>query len=127
MIEVGQRLPEVLGIDQDGKEWKISDFKGKKLVLYIYPKDSTPGCTNEACNLRDNYERFISQGYSVLGCSTQDAKSHHKFIEKHQLPFPLATPTSNSCKNSVYMARRRWLVARIWASSAQPLSRILRA
>ena len=93
MIEVGQRLPEVLGIDQDGKEWKISDFKGKKLVLYIYPKDSTPGCTNEACNLRDNYERFISQGYSVLGCSTQDAKSHHKFIEKYQLPFPLLCDT----------------------------------
>ena len=93
MIEVGQRLPEVLGIDQDGKEWKTSDFKGKKLVLYIYPKDSTPGCTNEACNLRDNYERFISQGYSVLGCSTQDAKSHHKFIEKHQLPFPLLCDT----------------------------------
>jgi len=58
MIEVGQRLPEVLGIDQDGKEWKTSDFKGKKLVLYIYPKDSTPGCTNEACNLRDNYKEL---------------------------------------------------------------------
>ena len=93
MIEIGQRLPEVLGVDQDGKEWKLSDFNGKKLVLYIYPKDSTPGCTNEACNLRDNYKRFISEGYAVLGCSTQDAKSHHKFIEKYDLPFPLLCDT----------------------------------
>ena len=93
MIEIGQRLPEVLGVDQDGKEWKLSDFNGKKLVLYIYPKDSTPGCTNQACNLRDNYERFISVGYAVLGCSTQDAKSHHKFIEKYDLPFPLLCDT----------------------------------
>ena len=93
MMEIGSKAPEVLGHDENGKEIRLSDFKGKKLVLYIYPKDSTPGCTNEACNLRDNYERFISQGYSVLGCSTQDAKSHHKFIEKHQLPFPLLCDT----------------------------------
>ena len=93
MIEIGRGLPEVLGVDQDGKEWKLSDFNGKKLVLYIYPKDSTPGCTNEACNLRDNYKRFISEGYAVLGCSTQDAKSHHKFIEKYDLPFPLLCDT----------------------------------
>lgn len=92
-MEIGQKLPEVLGTDQDGKEWHLSDFTGKKLVLYIYPRDATPGCTSEACNLRDNYERFLAQGYAVIGCSTQDAKSHKKFIEKHQLPFPLIADT----------------------------------
>lgn len=92
-MNVGDRLPEFLGYDQDGNEIKTSDFKGKKLVLYIYPRDSTPGCTSEACNLRDNYERFLSLGYAVVGASTQDAKSHHKFIEKYQLPFPLITDT----------------------------------
>lgn len=92
-MEIGQKLPNVLGIDQDGKEWTFSDLNGKKTVLYIYPRDSTPGCTNEACNLRDNYERFIAQGYVVIGVSTQDAKSHKKFIEKYSLPFPLICDT----------------------------------
>lgn len=92
-MEIGQKLPEVLGIDQDGKEWTFAELSGKKVVLYIYPRDSTPGCTNEACNLRDNYERFLSLGYVVIGVSTQDAKSHKKFIEKHNLPFPLICDT----------------------------------
>jgi len=88
-MEPGQRLPEILGKDQDGKEWKLSDFKGKKLVLYVYPKDSTPGCTSEACSIRDNYNSFLAKGYAVIGVSTQSAASHKKFIEKYQLPFPL--------------------------------------
>ena len=92
-MEIGQKLPEFLGVDQDGKELKLSDFKGKQLVLYIYPRDSTPGCTNQACSLRDNYERFLTMGYAVIGCSTQDVKSHKKFIEKYQLPFPLICDT----------------------------------
>lgn len=93
IMEIGQRLPEILGKDQDGIEIKLSDFKGRKLVLYVYPKDSTPGCTSEACNLRDNYERFLSLGYAVVGVSIQDAKSHKNFIEKFQLPFPLIADT----------------------------------
>ena len=92
-MEVGQKLPEVLGVDQDGKEWTLAELSGKKLVLYIYPRDSTPGCTNEACNLRDNYERFLSEGYAVIGVSTQDAKSHKRFIEKNSLPFPIICDT----------------------------------
>src|SRR5574344_71959 len=92
-MEGGQKLPEILGKDQDGKEWKLSDFTGKKLVLYVYPKDSTPGCTNEACNLRDNYHTFLKQGYAVIGVSIQDEKSHKKFIEKYSLPFPLIADT----------------------------------
>lgn len=92
-MEIGDRLPEVLGLDQDGKEIKLSDFAGRKLVLYIYPKDSTPGCTNEACNLRDNYERFLAKGYAVVGVSIQSAESHKKFIAKYSLPFPLIADT----------------------------------
>lgn len=95
-MEIGQKLPEMLGIDQDGKEWTLNELKGKKLVLYIYPRDSTPGCTNEACNLRDNYQRFLSLGYTVIGVSTQDAKSHKKFIEKYSLPFPLICDTDKT-------------------------------
>ena len=91
-MEVGQKLPEVLGVDQDGKELTLAELSGKKLVLYIY-RDSTPGCTNEACSLRDNYERFLSEGYAVIGVSTQDAKSHKRFIEKNRLPFPLICDT----------------------------------
>ena len=94
-METGQNLPENLGFDQDGKEWKTSELKGKKVVLYVYPKDSTPGCTNEACSLRDNYERFLAQGYVVIGVSAQDARSHKKFIEKYKLPFPLICDTEH--------------------------------
>ena len=96
MMEVGEKLPELLGYDQDGKEVKLSDFKGKKLVLYIYPKDSTPGCTNEACNLRDNYERLLAKGYAVVGVSIQSAESHKKFIAKYNLPFPLIADTDKT-------------------------------
>lgn len=92
-MEIGQRLPEILGKDQDGNEIKLSDFKGKKLVLYTYPKDLTSGCTTQACNLRDNYQSFLAKGYAVVGVSIQDEKSHRKFIEKHQLPFPLIADT----------------------------------
>lgn len=92
-METGQKLPEVLGVDQDGKEWRMSELSGKKVVLYIYPRDSTPGCTNEACNLRDNYEHLQAAGYFVIGVSTQDAKSHKRFIEKNNLPFPLICDT----------------------------------
>lgn len=95
-MEIGQRLPEHLGKDQNGKEINLSDFKGRKLVLYVYPKDSTPGCTNEACNLRDNYQRFLAKGYAVVGVSIQSAASHKKFIEKYQLPFPLIADTDKT-------------------------------
>ena len=92
-MEIGQKLPEILGKDQEGKEIRLSEFKGKKLVLYIYPKDNTPGCTNQACNLRDNYDSMLAKGYAVVGVSIQDEKSHKKFIEKYRLPFPLIADT----------------------------------
>ena len=95
-MEIGEKLPEYLGKDQDGKEIKLSDFAGKKLVLYVYPKDMTPGCTNEACNLRDNYERILAKGYAVVGVSIQSAESHKKFIAKYNLPFPLIADTDKT-------------------------------
>ena len=99
-MNIGDKAPEILGRDQDGKEVKLADFKGKKLVLYFYPKDNTPGCTTEACNLRDNYQRFLDAGYAVVGVSVQDGKSHKKFIEKHELPFPLIADTEKTLNNA---------------------------
>lgn len=92
-LTIGDKIPEVLGTDQDGKEIKASDYTGKKLVLYFYPKDSTPGCTAEACSLRDNFTPLRKAGYEILGVSVDNEKSHKKFIEKQQLPFPLIADT----------------------------------
>lgn len=88
-MNIGDKAPDVLGKDQDGNLLKVSDYQGKKIVLYFYPKDSTPGCTSQACNLRDNYELMLKRGYVVIGVSVQDEKSHKRFIEKNNLPFPL--------------------------------------
>ncbi len=93
MIKKGDHAPDFIGKDQNGKEIKLSDFKGKKLVLYFYPKDNTPGCTAEACDLRDNYQRFESLGYKIVGVSKDNEKSHKGFIEKFNLPFPLISDT----------------------------------
>ena len=92
-MNVGDKAPEILGIDQDGKEIRLSDYKGKKIVLYFYPKDLTSGCTAQACNLRDYYDALRAKGYAVVGVSIQDEKSHRKFIEKNSLPFPLIADT----------------------------------
>lgn len=89
MLQKGDKAPYFQGQDQNGNTLKLTDFAGRKLVLYFYPKDSTPGCTAEACDLRDNYERFLANGYAVIGVSKDSQKSHQKFIEKYNLPFPL--------------------------------------
>ncbi|HEU5290084.1 MAG TPA: thioredoxin-dependent thiol peroxidase [Cyclobacteriaceae bacterium] len=95
-LTAGSKAPDFTSKDQDGKEVKLSDFRGKKLVLYFYPKDMTPGCTAESCNLRDNYKVLLKQGYEVLGVSTDNEKSHKKFIEKEKLPFSLLADTDKS-------------------------------
>lgn len=92
-MEIGDQAPAILGRDENGNEIRLSDFTGRKLVLYFYPKDNTSGCTTEACNLRDNYSELRKQGYAVVGVSVDDEKSHHKFIDKNQLPFPLIADT----------------------------------
>lgn len=92
-LNIGDKAPEILGRDENGKEILLSSFSGRKLVLYFYPKDMTSGCTVQACNLRDNYQELRRQGYEVLGVSIQDEKSHQKFIEKNTLPFHLIADT----------------------------------
>ena len=93
MLPIGTPAPHFEGFDENGIRVSLSDFKGKKLVLYFYPKDSTPGCTAEACDLRDNYERFLALGYEVLGVSRDSAASHQRFIAKYNLPFHLIADT----------------------------------
>ena len=93
MLAKGTKAPYFEGKDENGNTVKFTDFIGKKLVLYFYPKDSTPGCTAEACDLRDNYERFLALGYNVIGVSRDSAASHQKFIAKYSLPFHLIADT----------------------------------
>ncbi len=92
-LQVGDKAPDVLGTDQNGNEIKLVDFAGKKLVLYFYPKDNTPGCTAQACSLRDNYADLRKAGYEVIGVSIDSASSHQKFISKQNLPFNLIADT----------------------------------
>lgn len=92
-LQIGDKIPEELGTDQHGSPVKASDYTGKKLVIYFYPKDQTPGCTAQACSLRDGYADLLSAGYAILGVSVDSAKSHQKFIDKYNLPFPLIADT----------------------------------
>ncbi len=95
MLTIGDKAPAFEAKDQNGNLVKLSDFVGKKVVLYFYPKDDTPGCTAQACNLRDNYDILLSKGFAVLGVSVDDEKSHQKFIKKFNLPFPLLADTEH--------------------------------
>ena len=88
-LKIGDVAPAFEAVDQDGNPISLKDYKGKKLILYFYPNDDTPGCTAEACNLRDNYELLLEKGFKILGVSANDEASHKKFIKKYVLPFPL--------------------------------------
>ena len=92
-MNIGDKAPEILGLNENGEEIRLSNYQGKKIVLYFYPKDSTSGCTAQACNLRDNYTELRQAGYEVIGVSVDDAKSHQKFIAKNELPFTLIADT----------------------------------
>lgn len=89
MLNIGDTAPDFLGVDESGAEIRVSDFKGRKLVVYFYPKDSTPGCTAEACSLRDSMDELVAAGYAVVGISADSAASHQRFKSKQQLNFPL--------------------------------------
>ncbi|MCS4238519.1 peroxiredoxin Q/BCP [Myroides gitamensis] len=93
-LKVGDQAPNFVGIDQAGVKHQLNDYKGKKLVVFFYPKASTPGCTAEVCNLRDNYQVLKEQGYELLGVSADSAERQQKFITKNSLPFPLLADES---------------------------------
>lgn len=98
-LAVGDKAPAIHAKDQHGNDIKLEDFKGNKVVLYFYPKDNTPGCTAEACSLRDNYDALLKQGFKVIGVSPDDEKSHQKFIDKYDLPFSLISDTDKKVLN----------------------------
>ena len=100
-MTTGDEIPEILGFDQDGNQLKASDFKGRKLILYTYPKDNTSGCTAEACSLRDHKEELESKGYAILGVSKDSATSHKKFIAAQNLNFPLIADTDTTLLQSL--------------------------
>jgi peroxiredoxin Q/BCP len=119
-LKIGDKAPDFTGKDQDGKQITLSALKGKKVILYFYPKDQTPGCTQEACNLRDNIGALSDEGYEVLGVSTDDELSHKEFQQKYNLPFSLIADTDKSIneKYGVWVEKERdgkkyWGTARV--------------
>lgn len=92
-LKKGDQAPDFKGVSQDGKLVSLKDFEGKKVVLYFYPQDNTPTCTNEACNLRDNFSKLRKLGFAIIGVSPDNEKKHQKFIDKFDLPFPLIADT----------------------------------
>lgn len=92
-MKKGDKIPQILGVDANGKKWTAKDVAGRKLVLYFYPKDGTPLCTDEACSLASGYGALLKAGYKVIGVSADSTESHKKFAEEHSLPFPLIADT----------------------------------
>ncbi len=107
-LEAGSLAPTFIGKDQNGKNVKLNDFEGKKIILYFYPKNNTPGCTKQACNLRDNYKRLKELGFEIIGISSDSAFSHQKFIKKQNLPFLLITDSDGSISKLYGVWRRFW-------------------
>lgn len=99
-LEIGNQAPEFSVLNQNSETITLDQFKGKKVVLYFYPKDDTPGCTAEACDLRDNHQRFLDAGYVILGVSPDEPKKHQKFITKFELPFDLLADTEQTVANA---------------------------
>ena len=99
MLKEGDAAPDFTAKNQDGEEVKLADYKGERVVLYFYPKDDTPGCTKQACSLRDGFPKLRANNITVLGVSTDDEKSHRKFIEKYDLPFTLLADTDKEIVN----------------------------
>lgn len=106
-MKIGDKIPEMLGVDANGKEVKASDYAGKRLAIYFYPKDNTPGCTAEACSLRDGYDALRSAGYEVIGVSKDSAASHGKFAAKHSLPFTLIADTDTTLNQAFGVWQKR--------------------
>ena len=112
-MKIGDKAPEVLGIDANGNEVKLSNFAGRKVILYFYPKDNTPGCTAQACSLRDNYAELQAAGYEVIGVSKDSAASHTKFAQKHELPFTLIADTDKTLNEALGVWREKKMCGKV--------------
>jgi thioredoxin-dependent peroxiredoxin len=99
-LRIGDKAPAIEAVDQNGKMISLEDLKGSKVILYFYPKDDTPGCTAEACNLRDNYNLLLEKGFKIIGVSADSAASHQKFTDKYSLPFSLIPDTDKKIINA---------------------------
>ncbi len=118
-LKKGDKAPDFTGNNQDGKSLNLKDFKGKRVILYFYPKDDTPGCTAEACNLRDNYNDWIAKGYEVIGVSPDNENSHKKFKDKHQLPFTLISDPNHE----ILKAYGAWGMKKMYGKSYEGVLR----
>ncbi|UVV77951.1 peroxiredoxin [Bacteroides fragilis] len=119
-MNVGDKAPELLGINEKGEEVRLNNYKGRKIVLYFYPKDNTSGCTAQACSLRDNYAELRKAGYEVIGVSVDNEKSHQKFIEKNNLPFTLIADTDKKLVEQFGVwGEKSYMAVLIWVLYAQ--------
>lgn len=112
-MKIGDKAPEVLGTDANGREVKLSDYAGRKVVLYFYPKDNTPGCTAQACNLRDSYKELHEAGYEVIGVSKDSQASHQRFAQKYDLPFTLIADTDLQLNEAFGVWREKKMCGRV--------------
>ena len=118
-LKRGDKAPEIFGVDQTGKEIRLSDFAGSKLILYFYPKDNTPGCTAEACSLRDHYAELQASGCAVIGVSKDGEASHRKFIEKQSLPFSLIADTECKLNEAFGVWREKKMAGRTYMGTVR--------
>ena len=118
-MNIGDKAPEILGKDEQGRDIRLSDYKGRKLVLYFYPKDNTSGCTAEACSLRDHYGELQGAGYEVVGVSKDSAASHVKFKEKHELPFPLIADVDTTLNQAFGVWREKKMAGRTYMGTVR--------
>lgn len=118
-METGEKIPEILGYDADGREVKAADFAGNPLVIYFYPKDNTPGCTAEACSIRDGYGRLTALGYTVIGISKDSPASHIKFVQKYDLPFLLLSDQSTEVNQAFGVWQKKKMAGREYMGTAR--------
>ncbi len=118
-MKVGDKIPDVLGVDQQGRTHTAADYAGKKLIIYFYPKDNTSGCTAEACSLSDGYGALRKAGYALLGVSKDSAASHEKFAAKYNLPFPLIADVDHTLQEAMGVWREKRMAGRTYMGTVR--------